>query len=111
MFKSVPLANRFTVACAILVLAACVSSCSTKSQLVGSWQYGAGPAERWQFSSDNTCTWQQGTVSGGECTYEVTDDGIIKIKFSGDQRAEGKIEGGNLILTAFGEKPVTLYKQ
>jgi len=69
------------------------------------------PAAVWEFSSDNTCSWRQGSVSGGTCTYTVMDDGTVKIAFKGGQKAEGKLDGGKLRLTAFGDQPVVLSKE
>jgi len=115
MFKSIPSGSRPITAGVLLVLTLCFGSCSTKSQIVGRWSYNvtgiAGmPAAVWTFSSDNRCHWQE-TVSGADCTYTISDDGTVKISFSGGQRAEGKLDGGKLTLKAFGKPPVVLTKE
>jgi hypothetical protein len=96
-------ASRFIIACAVLVVAACFGSCSTKSQLVGKWRHGGfGPEitamdERWVFRSDDTCEWGWFTREG-QCKYTVLDDGSIKIDIQGGDSVTGKIENGNLII-------------
>jgi len=116
MFKTISSRGRFITAGALLVSTLSFGSCSAKSQIVGRWSYNvtgiAGmPAAVWNFSEGNRCHWKGGTVSGADCTYTISDDGTVKISFSGEQRAEGKLDGGKLTLKAFGEPPVVLTKE
>lgn len=104
------------------IIAAFLLTNSLKSQLVGTWStdtmgkslgiQGSRPiptAETWKFFSDNTGRMEHFT-SSGSFKYTILDDGRIKIEFQGGQKAEGKLDRGDLILAAFGEKPVVLYK-
>jgi hypothetical protein len=50
-------------------------------------------------------------TTSGKFKYTILDDGRVQIEFQHGQKAEGKLDGGNLIMTAFGEKPVVLYKE
>lgn len=119
MFKSVP-STRFFIASTVLVVAACFVCCSTKSKLVGRWshdlvsrsmgQRAVSGAETREFFSDNTGRMEHFT-SSGNFKYTILDDGRVKFEFQGGQKAEGRLDGGNLILAAFGETPVVLYKE
>lgn len=121
MFKSIRSASTLITVTAVLILAICVTSCSTQPQLVGTWVDSSWVAlvreaspddtewiEVWKFRSDNTFE-MQGSGEG-EGTYTVLDNGSIKIKFQNDGRTIiGKLENKKLIIN-WGKKQSVLKK-
>ena len=107
---------------ALLVFAISFGSCSTKSQLVGTWAEsslgeswgieGASPydnpwAKIWEFRSDNT--FKMGDIGGmysGQGKYTVLDNGSIKIEFQGGRTITGNIENKKLIINWGNEQTV-----
>lgn len=96
------------------------SSCSTKSQLVGTWSkssfgqdigiQGASPydnpwVETWTFRSDNTFRMSEGT-RGGQGKYTVLDNGSIQIEFQGGTTVPAKLENNKLIINWGNEQSV-----